>query len=304
MSEIKWIKITTDIFDDEKILLIESLPDADALIVIWFKLLCLAGKQNNSGVFLINDRIPYTDKMLATIFRRKEPVVQLALKTFEQFGMIEMINGVITIPNWNKHQTLDAYEKKKERDRQYQAKLREKQRLLLSDKSPDNRLTSDDTSPKIVTLEEDKEKEKDKDIYSSDFSAEKSAEKMPTFQTFIDLYHELCPSFPRVQKLTEGRKTAIKARWTEYPNIDTFKKVFTSCENNPFMKGNNDRNWVANFDFIFQASSFTKIVEGYYDNLGKPTTPEKPKPKNAPLEGKSFDPNDFFKAATNRKYGG
>ena len=104
MADIKWIKITTDIFDDEKILLIESLPEADSIIVIWFKLLCLAGKMNNSGVFLLSDKIAYTDKMLATIFRRKESTVQLALKTFEQFGMIEILDGVITIPNWGKHQ--------------------------------------------------------------------------------------------------------------------------------------------------------------------------------------------------------
>ena len=83
MADIKWIKITTDIFDDEKILLIESLPDADSIIVIWFKLLCLAGKQNNSGVFLLNDKIPYTDKMLATIFRRKEYWLSRPLKTSE-----------------------------------------------------------------------------------------------------------------------------------------------------------------------------------------------------------------------------
>lgn len=57
MSEVKWIKIVNDIFDDEKILLIESMPEADSLIVIWFKLLCFAGKQNNNGVFLMNDRI-------------------------------------------------------------------------------------------------------------------------------------------------------------------------------------------------------------------------------------------------------
>ena len=92
MADIKWIKITTDIFDDEKILLIESLPEADSIIVIWFKLLCLAGKMNNSGVFLLSDKIAYTDKMLATIFRRKESTVQLALKTFEQFGMIEILD--------------------------------------------------------------------------------------------------------------------------------------------------------------------------------------------------------------------
>ena len=57
MSNVKWIKITVNIFDDEKILLIESLPDADSIIVIWFKLLCLAGKQNNHGVFMLNDSI-------------------------------------------------------------------------------------------------------------------------------------------------------------------------------------------------------------------------------------------------------
>ena len=100
MADIKWIKITTDIFDDEKILLIESLPDSYAIIVCWFKLLCFAGKMNNSGVFTMNNQIAYTDKMLATIFRMKEATVTMALKTFERFGMIEIIDGVITIPNW------------------------------------------------------------------------------------------------------------------------------------------------------------------------------------------------------------
>ena len=63
MADVKWIKIVTDIFDDEKILLIESLPEADSIIVIWFKLLCLSGKNNNRGVFIMNDIIPYTDEM-------------------------------------------------------------------------------------------------------------------------------------------------------------------------------------------------------------------------------------------------
>ena len=101
--EIRWIKIVTDIFDDEKILLIEAMPEADAIIVIWFKLLCLAGKQNNCGVFTIG-RLAYTDEMFSTIFRRPINTVRLALKTFEEFGMIEILNGCVTIPNWSKHQ--------------------------------------------------------------------------------------------------------------------------------------------------------------------------------------------------------
>lgn len=130
MAEVKWIKIVTDIFDDEKILLIESMPDADSIIVIWFKLLCLAGRQNNSGVFLMNGRIPYTDEMFATIFRRKLNTVRMALRTFEQYGMIEIINDAVTIPNWSKHQTLDQIERKREYMKNYMQKRREEQRLL------------------------------------------------------------------------------------------------------------------------------------------------------------------------------
>lgn len=158
MAEVKWIKIATDIFDDEKILLIESMPDSYAIITAWFKLLCLAGKQNNDGVFIMNDRIAYTDKMLATIFRMKETTVKLALDTFEQFGMIEKIDGAITIPNWGKHQTLDAYEKKKARDRKYQAARRARQKALIS-KSSD--ASSESSSDVAVS-----DKEEDKDIYN------------------------------------------------------------------------------------------------------------------------------------------
>lgn len=130
MAEVKWIKITTDVFDDEKIILIESLPDAYAIITVWFKLLCLAGKQNNSGVFLLG-RLAYTDKMLATIFRMKESTVTMALNTFEEFGMVKIIDGVITIPNWEKHQSLDKMEQAREATRQRVAKHREKQKALI-----------------------------------------------------------------------------------------------------------------------------------------------------------------------------
>lgn len=111
MSEVQWIKITTDIFDDEKIQLIESMPEGDTLIVIWFKLLVLAGKQNYSGVLALGDKVFYTEEMLTTVFRRKSTTVKLALKTFEQFGMIAFVDGAVTIPKWEKHQNIDGLEK-------------------------------------------------------------------------------------------------------------------------------------------------------------------------------------------------
>ncbi len=140
MSDVKWIKIVTDIFDDEKILLIEQLPDADSVIVIWFKLLCLAGKQNNGGVFIMNNRVPYTLQMLSTIFRRKESIVTLALKTFEEFGMIEIVDCVITIPNWEKIQSISGLDSIREKARLRQAKYRENQLLLLNTKDKEEEI--------------------------------------------------------------------------------------------------------------------------------------------------------------------
>lgn len=136
MDGLKWIKIVTDIFDDEKILLIEQLPDADSIIVIWFKLLCLAGKQNNSGVIMIG-RLPCTDEMLASIFRRPLNTVKLALNTFENLGMIEIVNNCITIPKWSVHQDLDKLEKQRDYMREYMQKYRKKQKMLTDGKSKD-----------------------------------------------------------------------------------------------------------------------------------------------------------------------
>ena len=70
MADVKWIKIVTDIFDDEKIRFIETMPNGDEIIVIWFKILCLAGKSNSSGFLMFTSRLAYTEEMLASIFNR------------------------------------------------------------------------------------------------------------------------------------------------------------------------------------------------------------------------------------------
>lgn len=208
MAEVKWIKIATDIFDDEKILLIEGLPDAYAIITVWFKLLCLAGKKNNGGVFLMNDKIPYTDKMLATIFRMNESTVKLALNAFEQFKMIEIVEGIITIPNWNKHQTLDAYERKKERDRLYQEERRAKQRALI-EKSSDK--SSERTSYVAVSdIDKEEDKEKDNNIY------------VP-YKEIISYLNE--KTGKKLRWDVKSNQKEIKARFNEGYTLDDFKTV-------------------------------------------------------------------------------
>ena len=257
MSDVKWIKIVTDIFDDEKMLLIETLPEADSIIVIWFKLLCLAGKQNNSGVFTLNGKIPYTDKMLATIFRRKETIVNLALQTFEQFGMIEIINNTITIPNWSKHQNFDKIEKKNEYMKQYMKEYREKQKLLTVAKEScktNSKSNSKTNSKSNVSLLDKKRKE--------EIRKEKNRIE---YNNIVEIYNQNCTNLSKVLKLTEKRKNAIRKFLKEF-TIDDFINICTLANKNDFLTGNNDRNWKADLDFLLRTDKATAILENKYSN--------------------------------------
>lgn len=136
MAEIKWIKITTSIFDDEAIKVIEQMPEGDAILVIWFKLLVQAGIINDSGLVYFKKDIPYTEDMLAIVFHKPVTLIRLALTTFEKFGMIEIAdNQSILIRNWEKHQNVSGMEQVKEYNRLAKRKQRQKAKelKLLSD---------------------------------------------------------------------------------------------------------------------------------------------------------------------------
>lgn len=286
----KWIKIVSDIFDDEKILLIESMPSADSILVIWFKLLCLAGKTSNSGVFIFNDSIPYTDEMLSTIFRRDINTVRLALNTFEGFGMIEIVNGVVTIPNWEKHQTLDSYERRKERDRIAKQQRRKQQKMLLSaDMSAD---ASADVSPLEIEVEREVEIDKERDGTSSKAvtqqKRDETADEPPTipsvpYERIKVLYNSICLSFPRCTALSDARKKAIKARFVSGYSIDDFERLFSMAEASSFLKGRNNRNWTASFDWLIKDANMAKVLDGNYG--------DKPQQQNAVVDDLDFIPN-------------
>jgi predicted phage replisome organizer len=256
MAEVKWIKICTDIFDDEKILLIESMPEADSIIAIWFKLLCTAGKQNNGGVFMLNDKVAYTDEMFATIFRRPLNTVRLALQTFENFGMVEIVNNTYTIPNWEKHQSLDRLEQAKEQTRQRVARHREKQKLLAECNAVCNvtdRYTVTQCNADRIEEDKDKDKEEDKIRERIDYGQIK------------DLYNDICISLPRLTVLSDKRKKAIKARLNTY-TIEQFKEMFTKAQASDFLKGKSKSDWQANFDWLIKDANFAKVLDGNYDN--------------------------------------
>ena len=161
MAEVKWIKLVTEFFDDEKIKLIESMPEADMVLIIWVKLLTLAGKKNMSGYIFLTENIPYTDEMLSTLFNRPVNTIRLALETFKGFGMISYNgNGEIKISNWDKHQNIDGLDRIKELAKARQGKYikRKKQKALMS---ADVSTTSNDDTRLDIRLDKIREDKKE-----------------------------------------------------------------------------------------------------------------------------------------------
>ena len=126
MAQIKWIKLNVNMFDDEKIKIIQALPEGDALLIIWVKLILLAGKTNYGGYVYVNENMAYTDEMLSVIFNKPLPIIKLALETFTKLGMIETDEKGIYLVNFDKYQSIDRLEELREYNRLAQQRHREK----------------------------------------------------------------------------------------------------------------------------------------------------------------------------------
>lgn len=134
MNEIKWIKIDVTLFDNRKIKAIRTLPEGDSIVVIWLQLLCLAGRVNDYGSVYITKEMPYTEQILANECGVPVSTIQLAIKTFQSMGMVEIVEDIIYISNWEKYQAIEKMEliKQQNRDRKRRQRERDKQRLLDS----------------------------------------------------------------------------------------------------------------------------------------------------------------------------
>ncbi len=87
-----------------------------------------------------------------------------------------------------------------------------------------------------------------------------------------DLFNSLCPSFPKCTALSDARKKAIKARFMSGKTIEDFEQLFIKAEQSNFLKGANNRNWTANFDWLIKDANMAKVLDGNYDNHSQTTT--------------------------------
>ena len=161
MAEVKWVKLTTDMFDNRKIKHLRRLPEGNNIVLIWVILLTMAGRCNSGGMIFLTENIPYTPKMLADELDFEENTVILALKALEQLDMIVTENGFFSIAGWEEYQNVEGMEKIKEQTRKRVAEHRQRKRLEACN------VTSNATVTQCNAIEVDKEKELEKDLFTT-----------------------------------------------------------------------------------------------------------------------------------------
>jgi predicted phage replisome organizer len=245
-----WLKLQRDFFKRHDIRIVEAMPNGKDYILFYMKI--LLESIGHEGRLRFSEEVPYNAEMLSIITDTNIDVVRTAIQVFCDLGMISVLDDQTIF--MNEVQKMIGSETdwaKKKRDYRLKKAEEEQTKIALIDNKEDIVLTMSDKS-------KSKEKEKEKDI-------EKEVRCETPYQQIADLYNDTCVSLPKLKTLSDARKKAIKARLNVY-TVEDFKEVFKKVEASNFLKGKNNRDWVATFDWIIKDSNMAKILDGNYDD--------------------------------------
>ena len=202
--------------------------------------------------------------------------IRVALNLYRSFGLIyEDQDGVLVLSD---HQNLVGSETDWAAKRRRQRLEQDDIPQLPVDTGGDNVPTDVPTEnrDKILDIRDTDIRDEEREIEGEDIAVPQ-AETAPLpsrlppcpFKKIMDLYHQICVSYPRIEDIDGERKKAVAARWRKYGDIAVFEQVFRIAQASSFMKGENGRNWHADFDWMMRPTNISKILEHKYDD--KPT---------------------------------
>ncbi len=236
MNELKWLRLYTEIIDDEKIRLI-AFEDRWHYVAI----LCL----KQSGV--IDSENPE--------LKQRKMAIKLGLSLSELDSLNKRLSDVELIqPDWCPVGWYDRQflsDSSTERVRKH----REKQK-----KEPMKR----DCNVSVTAQETETETEKKK---NSDSAPQKS--RCP-YTEIISLYHEKLPSLPKLAKLTDRRKTQLRKLWLDdLSDLEYWGHFFDHVDKSDFLMGrtepmNGHKHFRANLEWITIPGNYVKIYEDFY----------------------------------------
>ena len=109
----------------------------------------------------------------------------------------------------------------------------------------------------------------------SDAEESPKQKKIP-YQEIVDAYHETLPMLPRIREMTDQRRKAIAARWGSSPerqNLEWWRQYYHAVAESGFLLGENERGWVASFDFLLREQKMVMVLEGRYQSRQRPRNP-------------------------------
>ena len=157
MADVKWVKLYTDMFDNKKIKQIKQMPEGKAILLVWVQLIVLAGQTNDNGAIYFTKEIAFTDEMLSTQFDEKLEIIRGAINVFRKFGMIEVVNDIIYLANWEKYQSNDKLQQIQLQNRERVARFRANQKQITSNVTSNVTVTQSNA----IDIEQDIEQDKD-----------------------------------------------------------------------------------------------------------------------------------------------
>lgn len=264
MSEVKWVKITTNMFDNRKIKHIRRLPEGNNIVLIWVMLLSLAGRCNASGMIFLTENIPYTNKMLADELGFDESVIYIALETLEKFGMISRNEEeLLSINNWDEYQNVEGLDRIREQTRARVAKHRAAKKIECN-------VTSNVTVTQGNAIEEDIDKE---DILLDS----KESNCRTDVQRCLNAWNSLEKfGIKKVSRLTNSsqRYQMLSKRIKEY-GVESVLEAIENVKNSDFLQGKASKRaeWF-DFEWFVRPNNFPKVLEGKYNNQEEANEPE------------------------------
>jgi hypothetical protein len=213
----------------------------------WHCLLESAASRNNCGSF------DATPRRIAVILCEPVAVIDALIAAFEELGLIA--NGAVA--SWQRRQ----FQSDDSKDRV--AKHRAKKRLgtVTNDVGNDavTACNGDVTPPKTET-------DTYKKSSNEDSSAEPTAQPLTKHEVIEAWRQRMVPlGFPDIRKMTAQRERMLRSRLKD-STLDEWQRAMDALERSAFCRGENDRGWRADFDFLLQPKSFTKLLEGAYDH--------------------------------------
>ena len=279
MADVKWIKITTDMFDNRKIKHLRRLPDGNSIVLIWVMLLTLAGRCNSGGMIFLTENIPYTPKMLADELDFEESTVQLALDALEQLGMIQTSgDGFLAVTGWEEHQNIEGMEKIRESKRLAQARWRAKQAAIAEKSTVDSTVDSTKIESNNADKDIDKEKEEDK------------KENKSVRETSHTIFQRILPDYVLSDLLAEkiAEWITYKTERKEPYKEQGMKSLLRQVENNAMKYGDQA---VCNLIDECMASNWAGIIFDRLQNQRKPAS------GSYQRQTKAAELDDFYKMA-------